>query len=100
MNEYGERAAWQGRLKGWAVIKSDYLEELREEVRAEARAEGSLLRLRDTVLRQGRRRFGKAAGRKQKAQLQAITDVARLERIQDWLFDAVANSWEDLLATP
>jgi hypothetical protein len=93
------RDAWQERLEGWAVIKSDYLEELREEVRAEARAEGSLQRLHDTVLRLGRRRFGKAASRKQKAQLQAITDIVRLERIQDRLFDAVSGSWEDLLAT-
>ena len=80
------------------MIKCEYLEELREAVRAEARAEGIALTLRECVLSVGRRRFGKAASRKQKAQLQAVTDVARLERIRDRLFDAA--SWEDLLATP
>ncbi len=94
----GRRAAWQGNLEGWAVIKSSYLEELREEVRAEARVEGSLQTLRDTVSRLGRRRFDKPASRKHKAQLQAVTDVSRLERILDRLLDAA--SWEELLATP
>jgi len=88
------RAAWQGKLGGWAVIKSDYLEELRDEVRTEARVES----LRETVLRLGRRRFDKPAGRKHKAQLDAISDVARLARIRDRLLDA--DSWDELLATP
>jgi hypothetical protein len=92
------RAAWQGQLEGWAVIKSDYLEELREEVRAEAREEGRTEGLRRDVLRLGRHRFGKAAGRKQKSHLQAVTDVARLERILDRVL--VATSWEELLSTP
>ena len=65
-------------------------EELREEVRAEA--------LREAVLRLGRQRFGKVAGRKQKTLLNAVTDVARLERILDRIL--AATSWEDLLATP
>ncbi|HKI34889.1 MAG TPA: hypothetical protein VKA46_23730 [Gemmataceae bacterium] len=92
------RAAWQHKLEGWAVIKSDYLEELREEVRTLARAEGEAEALRRAVLRQGRQRFGKAAGRKQKGQLQAVTEVVRLERILDRIM--AATSWEDLLATP
>jgi hypothetical protein len=92
------RAAWQGRLEGWAVIKSDYLEELREEVRAEGEARGSLRTLREAVLGLGRLRFGKPASRKQKAQLNAVTDLAHLKRIHGSLL-AVA-SWDDLLAIP
>jgi hypothetical protein len=88
------RAAWQGRLEGWAVIKSDYLEELREDVRTEARAEA----LRDGVLSLGRVRFGKPASRRQKAQLHAVTDAAHLKRIHDSLLTAA--SWADLLAIP
>lgn len=90
----GCRAEWQRGLEGWAVLKSGYLEELREEVRSETRAET----LREAVLRLGRQRFGKPAGRKQKAQLKAIADVARLERIHDRLL--TAPSWDDLLDTP
>jgi hypothetical protein len=94
----GCRPAWQHQLEGWAVIKSEYLEELREEVRREARAEGRLEELHSSILALGRRRFAKAASPKQKAQLKAITDQARLERIRDRLLDA--TSWADLLATP
>ena len=76
------------------MIKSDYLEELREEVRAMGRADG----LRDAVLSLGRRHFGKAATRKQKAQLNAVTDPAHLKRIFDNCLGV--TSWDDLLATP
>ncbi len=78
--------------------EKSYLEELREAVRAEAYAEGKREALHYVVLSTGRRRFGKAASRKQKTQLHAITDLAHLERIRDRLLDA--DSWEDLLATP
>src|SRR5207237_89239 len=65
------RDVWEAALEGWAVIKSPYLEALREQVRAQARAEGEakgqLRALRETVLRLGEHRFGKAAGRKQQA---------------------------------
>jgi hypothetical protein len=88
------RAAWQNRLEGWAVIKSEYLEELREEVRAEGRVEG----LREGVLSLGRQRFGKPASRKQKAQINALTDLAHLKRIL--ASSLTATSWDDLLATP
>jgi hypothetical protein len=90
------RAAWHSRLEGWAVIKSDYLEELREEVRAMDRAEGRAEALREAVLSLGRTRFGKAASRKQKARLTAVTDPAHLKRIHDGLL--AAASWDDLLA--
>ena len=68
-------------------MKSEYLEELREEVRTEARQEGreeghraGLLRM---ILSLAQKRFGKAASRKQKAQLDGIEDLDRLERIHD-----------------
>ena len=54
--------------------------------------------LRDTILHIGRQRFGRAPSRKQKADLDAITDAERLERIRDRLL--TASSWADLLATP
>jgi hypothetical protein len=78
--------------------EKSYLEELREAVRAEAYAEGKAEMLRYSVLSLGRQRFGKAASRKQKTQLRAVTDLAHLERIRDRLLDA--DSWQDLLATP
>jgi hypothetical protein len=94
----GCRAEWERGLEGWNVLKSPYLEELREKVRAEGRTEGRAEELRKLVLRLGRQRFGKAANRKQKAQLEALTDLAHLERIGDRLLTAA--SWADLLSTP
>ncbi len=98
----GCRAVWQRGLEGWAVLKSEYLEELREEVRTEARAEGkaegAMTMLQTAILRLGRQRFGRAASRKQKTCLEAIADLPRLERIHERLL--AAASWADLLATP
>jgi hypothetical protein len=51
-------------VEDWAVIKSPYLEELREKVRALARAEGKAEALHEAVLRLGRQRFRKATSRK------------------------------------
>ncbi len=93
-----ELETWHRALEGFDVIKSPYLEELREKVRALARAEGRMQALREAILRLGRQRFTKAAGRKQKAQLTAIAEVGHLERIHDRLLTAA--SWDDLLATP
>jgi hypothetical protein len=90
----GRRPVWKRGLEGWTVSKSQYLEELREEVRTEARAE----ELRDATLRLGQRQFGKAATRKQKARLDAITDLAHLRRILDRVH--AASTWDDLLTTP
>jgi hypothetical protein len=91
-------SVWKRGLEGIDVITSPYLEELREQVRALAREEGRAEAMREMVLSLGRRHFGKAASRKQKAQLNAVTDPAHLKRI----FDSVlaATSWDDVLATP
>jgi hypothetical protein len=89
---------WDRGLEGIDVITSPYLEELREKVRALARAEGRAEALREAVLSLGRTRFGKAASRKQKARLNAVTDPAHLKRIHDSLLSAA--SWDDLLAIP
>ncbi len=94
----GCRPVWQYGLEGWAVLKSEVLEELREEVRTEARAEGRVEELRETILRLGRQRFGKAASRKQKSQLSSVVDRSQLRRISDRLL--AAASWDDLLTTP
>lgn len=85
-------------LPGRNDLKSPYLEELREKARTEARIEGRTGALREILLRLGRQRFGKAASRKQKAQLEALTALTHLERIRDRLLTAA--SWADLVATP
>jgi hypothetical protein len=90
----GCRADWERDLEGWAMMKSEVLEELREAVRAQ----GQLEALQEAVLRLGRHRFGRAANRKQKAQLEAVPDLEHMKRILDRVLDAV--SWTDLLATP
>jgi hypothetical protein len=97
-------------LEGFAVIKSPYLEAMREKVsteaytegrvegRIEGRFEGQVSSLRATILELGQQRFRKAATRNQKAKVKALTDLAHLERIRDRLL--TATSWTDLLATP
>jgi hypothetical protein len=94
----GTQEVWERSLEGFDVVKSPYLEELREKVRTLARAEGKAEGLREAVLRLGRQRFGKVAPRKQKGQLQAITDLDQLKRILDRIH--AVDSWDDLLATP
>jgi hypothetical protein len=94
----GCRPVWKRGLEGWAMLKSEYLEELREAVRTEARAEGEVSGMHKAILRLGRRRFGKAPTRKQKSALTAVTDPARLERLLDRALSV--NSWADLLDTP
>ncbi len=98
----GTQEVWERSLEGFDVVKSPYLEELREKVRtlarAEGKTEGQVETLRETVSQLGRQRFGKAASRKQKTQLNAIADVDRLERIRNRILTAA--SWDDLLATP
>jgi hypothetical protein len=102
----GNLEVWGHALEGFAVIKSPYLEELREQVRTEAhaegraegRSEGQVESMRATILELGRQRFRKAASRTQRAKLNALGDLAHLERIRNRLLSAA--SWTDLLATP
>ncbi len=63
----------------------------------EGRAEGRSDEARRLMLRLGRKRFGEPAA-DLAAQLQAIADVERLERLSERLLDAA--SWSELLATP
>jgi hypothetical protein len=60
--------------------------------------EGEETHAKKTILRLGQRRFGAAADTAVATQLEAITDLARLDRIVDRLLDA--TSWQDLLDTP
>lgn len=60
--------------------------------------EGRRLALCEAILSLGRKRFGRSATPKQKEDLDAITDYARLQRIVNSLLDAA--SWGDLLSTP
>jgi hypothetical protein len=54
---------------------------------------------KDMILRQGQKRFG-APNESVTASLAAITDLDRLVRMIDRLFDGTAASWQDLLDTP
>jgi hypothetical protein len=74
----------QGRAKGLA------------EGKAEGKAEGTLEGERILLLIQGRKRFG-APPPERAAELAAITDRARLERMAERILDAAG--WDDLLAT-
>jgi hypothetical protein len=98
----GNRAAWQRELEGWTMLKSPYMEELRikerKEGREEGRVEGRLNEARAMLLRLARKKFGRAPTKKQQAELDAITDLARLEALGEVLLDV--SSWGELLATP
>jgi predicted transposase YdaD len=69
------------------------LAEGRAEGRTEGRAEGE----RRALLRVGERRLGPASPRVQ-AEVAALADLDRIERLTDRLFDV--TSWDELLATP
>jgi predicted transposase YdaD len=58
------------------------------------RVEGRVEELRNTLNRLGSRKFGRAND----TALQAFSDLERLERMVDRIFDA--TSWDDLLSTP
>jgi hypothetical protein len=98
----GCRPLWERGLRRWTVQRSSLWGEIREEGRAVGREEGRQEAraevIRETVLLLGRQRFGRTATARQQAQLAAVTDLARLERMRDRLLDA--PSWTDLLATP
>jgi hypothetical protein len=53
---------------------------------------------RTILLIRGRKRFGAPPPAEREAELAAITDRARLERMAERIFDA--TGWDDLLATP
>jgi len=113
----GRLPTWAKQLEGWGMSKNPYLESIRDEVRVEARkegkaeglaeglaegvavglAEGRITEAKSFLATLGRRKFGKAATKKQQGELDGITDLARLERMRDRLLDA--TSWSDLLAT-
>jgi predicted transposase YdaD len=62
----------------------------------EGREEGALREVRKILLRQGGRKFG-APGPEVESAVQAIDDLARLERMSDRLLDV--NTWQELLST-
>ena len=57
--------------------------------------QGRLSAYRATLLRQGKKKFGRAPTKKQAAELEAITDTARLEVLSERLLDV--NTWSELL---
>ena len=88
----GRKSIWVKALEGWnvyrATIVDEWLEQRREEDRAGIRA---------MLLRLGKKRFGRSPSKKQAAELQAITDPARLLAIGERLLDV--NTWSELLAS-
>lgn len=92
----GCRDVWQRALEGWTMIKSPYMEEVREAVRKEGREEGRLEGQRETLLRLGRKKFGRGPSKKQLAELDAITNPARLAELSERLLDV--DTWGELLA--
>jgi Domain of unknown function (DUF4351) len=89
------RPVWQQGLRRWNMQTSSFLDEHRAEARKEGRAEGRLEAARAILLRQGQKKFGKAPTKRQQAELEALTDPARLERLSVRLLDV--DSWDDLL---
>lgn len=61
--------------------------------------EGEETKAKAIVLRQGQKRFGPPE-ESIAARLAGITDLDRLDRLIDRLFEATATSWQDLLDTP
>jgi hypothetical protein len=92
------RDLWQKALERWTVIKSPYLEELREVERKEGRLEGRLEEVLAVLFRMGRKKFGRAPTKKQQAELTGITDLPRLEALTERLLDV--DTWAELLAAP
>jgi hypothetical protein len=60
--------------------------------------EGREIEAKSIILRFAQKRFG-PAGEATRATLTAITDLDRLDRLIDRLFDATATNWQDLLDT-
>ena len=77
------RPTWERRLRRWNMQTSPFWDEIR--------AEGA----REMLLRLGRRMFGRAPTRKQNRELDAVTDLARLEGLAERLLDV--SSWADQL---
>ena len=90
----GRKATWAKALEGWNVQRSTFVDEWLEQ----GREEGQLLAYRATLLRQGKKKFGRSPTKKLAAELDAITDTARLEALSERLLDV--NTWSELLATP
>jgi hypothetical protein len=88
------RRLWERVLEGWTVIKSPYMEELRQI----EKAEGKLEEARAMLLRLGRKKFGRAPTRRQQAEINTTTDLIRLETLGERLLDV--NTWAELLAAP
>jgi hypothetical protein len=76
-----------------------YADELLEEGEARGEAKGAVREAREVIVRVGKKRLGNVDPTVEAA-LNAISEIERLRRIQDRLFDATAISWADLLETP
>src|SRR5262249_31620604 len=85
------RPAWDHGLKGWNMKTAP----LFDEVRKESGEEGRMEEARTLVLGLGRRKFRKAANKKQQKALEAITDLGQLETLAERLFHV--DSWAELL---
>jgi hypothetical protein len=81
-------AIWQDALREWNMIRSKIVEGWQAEARIEA--------ARALSLRQGKKKFGRGPTKKQQADLDTITDHARLEGLGEKLLEV--KSWGELLA--
>jgi len=72
-----------------------YRSTLFEEWLVQGRAEGQLLADRATLLRLGKKKFGRLPTKKQHAELEAITDPTRLQALTERLLDV--TTWGELL---
>jgi hypothetical protein len=97
---FAERAGrsdlWHENLRGWNVEESAVVNEWMAQWEARGEARGEAKGARNTVLRQGRKRFGPAPAGVEAA-IRAISDPNRLDQIADRVLDA--TSWDDLIAT-
>ncbi len=93
------RPTWEHGLRRWNMQTSPFWDEIRAEGRAQGREqgreEGKVTGARALLLRQGRRKFGRAPTRKQREELEAVADLTRLEEMGERLFDV--GSWGELL---
>jgi len=82
--------------KSYQRRKAEAKAEVKAEAEAELKAEVKAEALRDTILRLGKKRFGKPSA-KVVRELNAIADEGRLTELSERILDV--NSWKELLAS-
>lgn len=86
----GNLTVWRRALEGWTMLRSEYMDELRIQERLEA--------MREVLLGQGRKKFGRAPTKRQQAEIDAITAPEQVKALTERLLDV--TTWAELLAAP